>query len=138
VLEAQPGLIRHVVWGKAGYLVPWPDGTILVGATVEDVGFDEQPTDEGRTLLMEAAAALVPTLGTARLADVRVGLRPRGPDDLPVLGRSRAVPGLVYATAHYRNGVLLAPLTARIVRDLVLGRPVAALDALDPSRCGNV
>jgi glycine oxidase len=69
---------------------------------------------------------------------VRVGLRPRGPDDLPVLGRSRAVPGLVYATAHYRNGVLLAPLTARIVRDLVLGRPVAALDALDPSRCGNV
>jgi glycine oxidase len=138
VLEAPAGLIRHIVWGKSGYLVPWPDGSILAGATVEDVGFDEQPTDAARTALIEMAAALVPALTTAGVAEVRVGLRPHGPDDLPLLGRSRAVPGLVYATAHYRNGVLLAPLTAEVVRDLVLGRPVPALDALDPARCGNV
>jgi glycine oxidase len=137
-LDAEPGLIRHIVWGKTGYLVPWPGGTVLAGATVEDVGFDEQPTEEGRTSLLAMAARLVPALEQARLSAVRVGLRPRGPDDLPVIGRSRAVPGLVYATAHYRNGVLLAPLTAQIIRDLVLGRPVTLIDALDPARCGNL
>ncbi|MCC7034323.1 MAG: glycine oxidase ThiO [Acidobacteria bacterium] len=137
-LAAAPGTVSHIVWGTAGYLVPWPDGSVLVGATVEDVGFDESATDEARLELLEMAAALVPALKHATLADVRVGLRPRGPDDLPIVGRSAAVPGLVYATAHYRSGVLLAPLTAQLVRRLVFDPSAATIPALDPARCGTL
>jgi len=70
---------------------------------------------------------------------VRTGLRPKGPDDLPLLGPSRAVPGLIYATAHYRNGVLFTPLTVKLVGDLVFDRPPdAALRHLDPARVGRL
>jgi glycine oxidase len=137
-LSTPPGTVRHIVWGTAGYLVPWPDGSVLVGGTVEDVGFDEGPTVEARSGLLEVAAALVPALKGAAVAEMRVGLRPRGPDDLPIVGRSTAVPGLVYATAHYRNGVLLAPLTAQLVRRLVLDPVASTIAALDPGRCGRL
>ena len=105
--------------------------SVLVGATVEDVGFDESSTQEARHGLLEMAVALVPALKTADLADARAGLRPKSPDDLPLIGRSRAVPGLIYATGHYRNGVLLAPLTAELVRRLVAG-PTASCPGTDP------
>lgn len=137
-LSAPRGLLTRVVWGSAGYLVPWPDGSILAGATVEDVGFDEGTTQEGRHALMEMAVALVPALRNASIADARAGLRPRGPDDLPLIGRSKVVPGLVYATGHYRNGVLLAPLTADLVRRLVFDRAAQTVPALDPLRCGSL
>jgi glycine oxidase len=134
-----PGDIRRVLWGPNGYLVPWPDGTVLVGATIEDVGFDESHTDEAVRQLRAAAAELVPSLADAPVTSVRTGLRPRGLDDLPMVGPSRAVPGLFYATAHYRNGVLLAPLTVQLIRDLVLGGPVdPALRDLDPARHGRM
>ena len=136
-LRAEPGALRHVVWGSAGYLVPWPDGSVLAGATVEDVGFDESSTEEGVSGLRAMAAALVPALANAPIVDVRVGLRPKGPDDLPVIGASTVVPGLVYATAHYRNGVMLAPLTAALVCDLVLGRAVPP-ESLSPARLGRL
>ena len=137
-VTAPPGTVRHVVWGTAGYLVPWPDGSVLVGGTVEDVGFDESFTDEARRALLEMAAALVPALKHAAVSDTRVGLRPRGVDDLPIVGRSTAVPGLVYATAHYRNGVLLAPLTAQLVRRLVLDPAAPTIAAVNPARCGRL
>lgn len=138
-LEGTPGGIRRVLWGPNGYLVPWPDGTVLVGATVEDVGFDERHTDDAVRQLRAAAAELVPSLADAPLAGVRSGLRPRGPDDLPMLGPSGSVPGLFYATAHYRNGVLLAPLTAQLTRDLVLDQATdPALRDLDPARHGRM
>ena len=138
-MQAGPGGIRRVLWGPNGYLVPWPDGTVLIGATVEDVGFDERHTDHAVDELRKAAAQLVPSLGNAPITSVRTGLRPRGPDDLPMLGPSRAVPGLFYATAHYRNGVLLAPLTVQLIRDLVLGGAAdPALRDLDPARHGTV
>lgn len=136
-LRGQPGVLRHVAWGSAGYLVPWPDGSVLAGATVEDVGFDESSTNEGVSGLKAMAAALVPALERAEVIDVRVGLRPRGPDDLPVIGPSSVVPGLIYATAHYRNGVMLMPLTAALVRDLVLGRGTPP-ETLRPGRLGNL
>ena len=70
---------------------------------------------------------------------MRTGLRPKGPDDLPVLGPSRVIPGLIYATAHYRNGVLFVPLTAQLVADLVFNRGGdAALEHLQPSRVGKL
>ena len=118
--------------------MPWPDGSVLVGATVEDVGFDESSTQEARHGLLEMAVALVPALKTADLADARAGLRPKSADDLPLIGRSRAVPGLIYATGHYRNGVLLAPLTAELVRRLALDPAAATIAALDPARCGTL
>ena len=134
-LKSEPGAIRRVVWGPDGYLVPWPDGSVLVGSTVEDVGFDEQHTDEAVARLRAAAAALVPDLAKAAVTGIRTGLRPKGPDDLPMLGYSKVVPGLIYATAHYRNGVMFAPLTVRLVSDLVFDRAAdPALADLDPSR----
>ena len=89
--------------------------------------------------LQAAAIELVPLLAAAPVTGVRTGLRPRGPDELPILGSSRAVPGLVYATAHYRNGVMFTPLTVELVRDLVFGRATdSALRDLDPSRHGKL
>lgn len=138
-LQGAPGAIQRVVWGPDGYLVPWPDGSVLVGSTVEDVGFDESHTTEAVDKLRATAAMLVPALSEAPLAEIRTGLRPKGPDDVPILGRSRAVPGLIYATAHYRNGVLLTPLTAQLVSDLVFDRAAdPALRDLDPARAGNL
>jgi len=138
-LQAEPGAMQRVIWGPDGYLVPWPDGAVLVGSTVEDVGFDERPTDEAVRSLLASAVALVPSLADAPMTGVRTGLRPRGPDDLPILGRSAVVPGLIYATAHYRNGVMLTPLTVQLVDDLVFdkGRDPALRD-LAPARHGRL
>lgn len=138
-LQAEPGAIRRVLWGPNGYIVPWPDGAMLVGSTVEDVGFDESHTDEAIERLKDAAAELAPSLARAPMSSVRTGLRPRGPDELPMLGRSHAVPGLIYATAHYRNGVMFTPLTVELVRDLVFDRAAdPALRELDPGRHGKL
>lgn len=130
-------LSTRVLWGPDCYLVPWPDGSVLVGATVEDVGFDERATVAGVDALLDAACALAPGLSNAAFSGVRVGLRPAGRDDLPMVGASKAVPGLIYATGHYRNGVLLSPLTAELVRQLVAGESSdPALVDLSPERAG--
>lgn len=127
--------LRRVLWGEACYLVPWGD-EVLAGATVEEVGFDQRATVDGVTGLLLAAQALVPSLSTATFGDVRVGLRPGSPDGLPLIGPSTQRPGLVFATGHYRNGILLAPLTARYVTDVVLGHPERVPDAVLPARLG--
>ena len=137
-MQHEPGALRHSIWGSAGYLVPWPDGSVLVGATAEDVGFDENSTEEGVNKLKAAAATLVPALEGAPITSIRVGLRPKGLDDLPMIGASSVVPGLIYSTAHYRNGVLLAPLTAQLVKELIFDRAGdEALAALAPNRHGR-
>lgn len=134
-LRAEHPIVSRVIWGSECYLVPWRDGSVLVGATVEDVGYDERPTAGGVRMLLDAAITLVPALGGARFDGVRVGLRPRGPDELPVIGRSAAASRVFYALGHYRNGIVLAPLTAAIVADLVLeGRERPELDAVRPDR----
>ena len=126
---------ERVVWTDGCYLVPWTDGSVLVGATVEDVGFDERATVAGVQQLIQMTCKLVPTASRAWFHAVRVGLRPGTPDNLPVIGPSESLPGLVYATGHYRNGVLLAPLTAKLVSDFILdGTSDPALDATSPSR----
>jgi glycine oxidase len=130
--------LRHTTWSARCYLVPWPDGTLLVGATVEEAGFDERTTVAGVRDLLDAACEVVPTAWKAGFIDSRAGLRPASPDGLPIVGPSTRLPGLIYATAHYRTGVLLAPLTARLVTALVLGEPAdPALDALAPKRFGE-
>ena len=131
--------LRRVTWGQHAYMVPWDDGTLLVGATVEDAGFDERTTVAGVRDLMEGAAELVPQVWNATFQHARVGLRPATPDLLPIVGRSAVVPNLLYATGHYRNGVLLSALTADIVAGAVLdNRHDSALDLMRPARFGNL
>lgn len=113
--------LPHVMWSEDCYVVPWLDGTVLVGATVEDVGFDERTTASGVSRLLDAVQRLLPDAADATFGEARVGLRPASPNGLPVIRLSSASPRVIYATGHYRNGVLLAPLTARIVRTMVAG-----------------
>lgn len=130
--------VSRITWDERCYLVPWQDGTLLVGATVEEAGFDEHATVGGVRGLLDAVSRLFPDAGRAELLSVRVGLRPAGPDALPIVGWSEVVPGLMYATAHYRNGVLLAPLTAKLVGDAIIDdRTDADLSLTGPGRLGR-
>ena len=129
--------LTRIAWGSAAYLVPWTDGNLLVGATSEDVGFDDSVTAAGVAQLQAAAAELLPASRAARFVEARAGLRPATADELPIVGRSSTMRGVYYATGHYRNGVLLAPLTASLVADLVLdGRERAELALTRPDRFG--
>ncbi|HEX6973503.1 MAG TPA: glycine oxidase ThiO, partial [Vicinamibacterales bacterium] len=127
--------IARVLWGPDCYVVPWLDGTLLVGATVEDVGFEQRTTLAGLRDLMDAACALLPQAWRASLVEARAGLRPASADGLPIVGPSDTLKGLTYAVGHYRNGILLAPLTARLVADWVIDRRRdPALDWMRPDR----
>jgi glycine oxidase len=86
--------LSRVVWGTGCYLVPWHDGSLLVGATVEEAGFDERATAAGVTHLLDSAAGLLTVTPTARFAAVRVGLRPGTPDELPLIGPSSTMRGV--------------------------------------------
>ena len=131
--------VGRITWDERCYLVPWRDGTLLVGATLEHAGFDERPTVAGVKSLLDAVADLLPNASAAALLDVRVGLRPGTPDPLPIIGWSEVVPRLMYATGHYRNGVLLAPLTAQLVADAMLGGVLdPALGPTTPARFGQL
>ncbi|HEX5109104.1 MAG TPA: glycine oxidase ThiO [Vicinamibacterales bacterium] len=134
-LRAPERLASRVLWGSRCYVVPWRDGSMLVGATVEDVGFDETATTAGVRQLLDASVELLPALDRATFEEVRVGLRPMASDELPVIGASSLMPRLFYATGHYRNGVLLAPFTAALVADLVVdGREREELSITRPGR----
>ena len=125
--------LRHIVWGPDCYVVPWENNTVLVGATVEDVGFDERTTAAGVRDLLDAVCELLPEAWRATFIEARVGLRPATPDGLPFIGPSAQSDRIVYATGHYRNGILLAPLTAQIVADLIVeGKLDPDLDRLRP------
>jgi glycine oxidase len=104
------------------YMVPRTDGRILVGATVERVGFTPGPTPGGIAGLVAAAGRVLPALLEWPLTETWAGYRPGTPDDLPILGPDPDAERLFHATGHFRNGILLAPITAEIVAALVLGR----------------
>ena len=130
-------LKRVTICSDRCYMVPWQDGTVLVGATVEDAGFDERATAAAVHDLLEAACELVPHGWSSGFAATRVGLRPASGDDLPIIGASSVVPNLMYATGHYRNGVVLAPLTAMLVADaLIDNRLDPLLEHTTPQRFG--
>ncbi len=118
---------HNVVAGA--YLVPRDDGRLLVGATVEAAGFDERVTARRHRALLHAALAAAPSLGAFTVTREWAGLRPGTPDGLPFLGPT-PIAGLFLATGHYRNGILLAPATARAIADAVEGKPVARATAL--------
>lgn len=125
----------HSTWSSRCYTVPWSDGSLLVGATVEDVGFDERATVAGVRELLDAVVELLPSATHASLESVRVGLRPATADHLPLLGPLASHPGVILAAGHYRNGILLAPLTADIISRLLLDDDRdPALDMVAPER----
>ncbi|MGE0703019.1 MAG: glycine oxidase ThiO [Vicinamibacterales bacterium] len=131
--------LKRVTWADHLYMVPWDDGTLLVGATMEEAGFDERTTAAGVHDLLNAACALVPQARNAAFLSARAGLRPATPDAVPVIGRSLRMPTVTYATGHFRNGVLLAPLTAQLVADLILDDKLdPALEWTSPARFGDL
>ena len=132
----QSPLVRHVVYSPRGYLVPRRDGRLLAGTTTERVGFDKSLTDDGRAAIEAHAQEIAPASSALVVSDAWAGLRPRGADDWPVLGALADVPNLFYATGHYRNGILLAPLTGALVAAMILrdGATHPLLEAFTPER----
>ena len=130
--------LKRIAWGPDCYIVPSAPHTVLVGATVEEAGFNERTTVAGIRDLLDAASDLVPEIWQAGFTAARVGLRPATPDHMPVIGRSIKNPGVVFATGHFRNGILLAPFTAKAVADLVLENTEdPLLAAASPRRFGE-
>ncbi len=109
--RSRPGLFKHVVYSRRGYIVPRADGRILAGSTTENVGFEKAVTDAARAGLRKMAEEISPFLGTLPVVDSWCGLRPFAADGMPVIGE---IAGLFLASGHYRNGILLAPLTAKL------------------------
>jgi len=126
---------RHVLYGPRGYVVPRRGGRLLAGSTTERAGFDKSVTDEGRAEITAHAAELAPAILGLKLTGSWAGLRPRGADDWPVIGPAAGAENLFHATAHYRNGILLAPLTGSLVAEMIdSGATPAALAPFSPSR----
>lgn len=129
--------LSHLLWSRPCYVVPQQNGEVLVGATMEEADFDERPTVDGVAQLLTAAMALLPSIASSEFLEVRVGLRPATDDNLPLVGYTRGSDAIVLALGHFRNGVVLAPLTARILTDLILDRiDDPALKTLAPARFG--
>ena len=124
----------RIVVTERVYLVPRPDGRLVLGATVEELGFDMRVTAGGVHELLREAYRALPDVAELELESATAGLRPGSPDNAPIVGRG-ALGGLVLATGHFRNGVLLAPLTATAVVALLCDeRPPAELEVADPGR----
>jgi glycine oxidase len=117
---AGPGLLGGSVRFGHGYLVPRADGRYILGGTMEERGFDTQPTAGAIHEVLREAHELVPAVSELEIEELSVGLRPGTPDNAPVIGPG-ALEGLTWATGHYRNGVLLAPLTAELVVGALAG-----------------
>lgn len=131
---AAHNVLQHVVRATDVYLVPRSDGRILIGATVEEAGFDKRTVPDTIRRLRDAAVRLIPRLADARILEDWAGLRPGTPDDLPILGATDT-PGYFVATGHFRNGILLAPVTAEAMAELITGSKCSYdLSAFSPSR----
>jgi glycine oxidase ThiO len=127
-------LIRHVIRSPKVYLIPRSDGRLLVGATVEEAGFDKRTVPETIQRLHKAALELVPKLSEARILEDWAGLRPGTPDNLPILGATDT-PGYYVATGHFRDGILLAPITAHVMAQVINDeKPQHDLSAFSPQR----
>ena len=138
--------VRHAVWGEDGYLVPklalsgaeGTGGLLFAGATVEDAGFRKHTTQRALAGLRAMATRLVPSLRRAEVASAWAGLRPGSEDGWPVIGRVPAWENAYVATGHFRNGILLAPVTGKLVTQLVLeGGTEMDVSAFGPERFGD-
>jgi len=133
--DAKPQLTRHVLYSPRGYLVPRQDGRLLAGSTSEHAGFTKQVTAGGISHILANANEISPAVSRLAILDTWAGLRPRAADGLPVLGPCGEIDGLFYATGHYRNGILLAPVTGELIAEAVItGRVSPLLAAFSPNR----
>jgi glycine oxidase len=119
-LEAKPRLTRHVIYSPRGYIVPRQDGRLLAGSTSEHAGFAKCVTAGGIAGILRNALEISPGIAELPVLDTWAGLRPRAPDGLPVLGPCGEIDGLFCATGHYRNGILLAPLTGELISEAIV------------------
>ncbi len=120
LLHTFPSPLTHIVFASGVYLVPRPEGQIIVGSTVEFVGYDRRVTVAGVRGLLEAATRVAPSLAGQSFVRAWAGFRPVTPDRLPLLGSVPGWRGVLLATGHFRNGILLGPLTGRVVRELIM------------------
>lgn len=149
-VEHTPQLLSHIMITDECYLIPRGESRILIGATIERVGFDTSVTEEGIKGLLAAAHELVPAIADANVVETWAGLRPGTPDELPILGEDPRIRGVYYATGHFRNGILLAPVTAEAMTELIvagstdfdlspfsIGRFMVAVDDPRCDLCGS-
>lgn len=134
-LEAKPQLTRHVIFSRRGYLVPRRDGRLLAGSTSEQAGFSKCVTAGGINSILQNAHEISPAVAKLPVVDTWSGLRPRSPDGLPVLGPCVEIDGLFCATGHYRNGILLAPITGELISEAIVeGVSSPLLASFSPER----
>lgn len=124
---------ERILGSERVYLAPRPDGRLILGATVEEMGFDLRVTGGGVHEMLREAYRLLPDVAEMEFLGAIAGLRPGTPDNVPVIGRT-TIEGLILATGHYRNGILLAPVTAQAVGELIEGRDPDRLAAASPAR----
>jgi glycine oxidase len=133
-LRCEAAKIERVLWSERIYVVPRNDGRILCGATVEYVGFDKGVTASGMRANLDAAIQLAPVLAAAQIEESWAGLRPDTPDHLPILGPTE-VQGLLIATGHFRSGILLTPITAKLIGEFIAGKtPSVDWEKFSPMR----
>jgi glycine oxidase len=120
IVMPEKEMVRHVVRTPDVYLIPRSDGRMVIGATAEEAGFDKQTVPETIERLRRAAIDRVPSLADARIQEAWAGLRPGTPDALPILGPT-TTRGYFVATGHFRDGILLAPVTAKIMAQIITG-----------------
>jgi len=133
--EANPRVARHVIYSPRAYIVPRMDGRVLGGSTTEPVGFDKRVTAAGMHSILSHALEICPGVSVLPIIDSWAGLRPRALDSLPVLGPYAEILGLFYATGHYRNGILLAPITGELIAEAIAEATVSPLlGAFAPER----
>ena len=137
--EAVPQIARHVIYSPRGYIVPRRDGRLLAGSTTEHAGFEKHVTAAGVQSILSAALEISPRIASLPLTDSWAGLRPRAADTLPVLGPCAEIEGVFYATGHYRNGILLAPITGELIAGAIVDKVFPAkLKIFSPDRFGLV
>ncbi len=132
VIQTPPGFLKPMILKGARYLVPRRDGAVLVGSTMESVGFVKETTEAARDDLIAAAHGILPELAAYPVTHQWAGLRPSSPEGVPFMGEHPEIRGLFASTGHFRNGIVLAPASARLVADLVLARD----GTLDPAPYG--
>ncbi|PWT93520.1 MAG: glycine oxidase ThiO [Blastocatellia bacterium] len=123
----KPQLFRHVIYSPRGYLVPRRDGRLLAGSTSESAGYAKHVTAGGVSKILENAHEISPSMAGLPFIDSWAGLRPRAADGLPVMGACDEIEGLFYATGHYRNGILLTPITGELMADVIVNRVTSPL-----------
>ncbi len=137
-LEMPATTINHVIYSRRGYLIPRLGGYMIAGSTSENAGYDKRVTAQGMAAIIHQAVEIAPQLQEQAIVETWAGLRPLGLDQWPVIGADPKVNGLLYATAHYRNGILLTPATAKAVSELVLtGNSSINLSPFGPGRFGS-